>query len=207
MNRSCRTAFILTLPIITSQLGGQARRSTAKGPAAVQDGVAVYFSPGGGCTEAIVAEIGKAQKTIKLQAYSFTSVPIAAAVVDARKRGVQVTAILDKSQRTERYSSATFLNNQGVPVFIDARHAIAHNKIFLIDGKTIITGSFSLDGCRCPTADRFVADGLHDSAGGFLGLLDLENVCLDQLRPHEAYPSAEEVLVVLDDADGDPQGS
>ena len=42
-----------------------------------------------------------------------------------------------------RYSSATFLYNQGIPVKIDTRHAIAHNKIMLIDGETVITGSFN----------------------------------------------------------------
>ena len=54
-----------------------------------------------------------------------------------------VEAILDKSQRTEKYSSATFLFNSGIPVKIDAAHAIAHNKVMIIDGETVITGSFN----------------------------------------------------------------
>ncbi|HEX9920603.1 MAG TPA: phospholipase D family protein, partial [Candidatus Methylomirabilis sp.] len=33
----------------------------------------VYFSPHGGCTEAIVKEIGRAQSEILVQAYSFSS--------------------------------------------------------------------------------------------------------------------------------------
>ena len=121
----------------------QAEEPKRAQPAAAQEGISVHFSPHGGCTEAVVAEIGKAKKSIKLQAYSFTSAPIAKAIVEAKERGVEVTAVLDKSQRTEKYSSATFLHNQGVPVFIDAKHAIAHNKIILIDGTTILTGSFN----------------------------------------------------------------
>jgi phosphatidylserine/phosphatidylglycerophosphate/cardiolipin synthase-like enzyme len=54
-----------------------------------------------------------------------------------------VEAILDKSQRSEKYSSATFLANSRIPTFIDARHAIAHNKIMIIDRETAITGSFN----------------------------------------------------------------
>jgi phosphatidylserine/phosphatidylglycerophosphate/cardiolipin synthase-like enzyme len=50
---------------------------------------------------------------------------------------------LDKSQRTEKYSSATFLVNMGIPTLIDAQHAIAHNKIMIVDGETVITGSFN----------------------------------------------------------------
>ncbi len=52
-------------------------------------------------------------------------------------------AVLDKSQRTEKYSSADFLVNMGIPVRIDAQHAIAHNKVMVIDGQTLITGSFN----------------------------------------------------------------
>jgi len=54
-----------------------------------------------------------------------------------------VTVVLDKSQETEKYSSATFVANAGIPVFIDDKHRIAHNKIILIDEATIITGSFN----------------------------------------------------------------
>jgi phosphatidylserine/phosphatidylglycerophosphate/cardiolipin synthase-like enzyme len=31
----------------------------------------------------------------------------------------------------------------GIPTFIDAKHAIAHNKVMVIDGATVITGSFN----------------------------------------------------------------
>jgi phosphatidylserine/phosphatidylglycerophosphate/cardiolipin synthase-like enzyme len=102
-----------------------------------------YFSPVGGCTQAVVNVLGTAQKSVLVQAYSFTSAPIAKALVDAKKRGVDVQVILDKSQRTERYTSATFLANEGVPTFIDAAHKIAHNKVMVIDGQTVITGSFN----------------------------------------------------------------
>jgi phosphatidylserine/phosphatidylglycerophosphate/cardiolipin synthase-like enzyme len=51
--------------------------------------------------------------------------------------------ILDKTQRTDKYSSATFFLNQGIPVRIDAKHAIAHNKVMVIDGEAVITGSFN----------------------------------------------------------------
>jgi phosphatidylserine/phosphatidylglycerophosphate/cardiolipin synthase-like enzyme len=80
---------------------------------------------------------------VLVQAYSFTSAPIAKALLDAHKRGVQVQVILDKSQRTEKYSSADFLANQGVLTMIDATHAIAHNKVIVIDGETVLTGSFN----------------------------------------------------------------
>ena len=103
----------------------------------------VYFSPDGGATQAIVREIDRATLDVRVQAYSFTSVPIAKALVDAHKRGVSVEVILDKSQRTEKYSAATFLANNRIPTYIDAVHAIAHSKIMIIDKQTVVTGSFN----------------------------------------------------------------
>lgn len=103
----------------------------------------VFFSPKGGCTEAIVEALGKAKAEVLVQAYSFTSAPIAKALVDAHKRGVHVEVILDKSQRSEKYTSADFVAHAGIATSIDTKHAIAHNKIMIIDKETVITGSFN----------------------------------------------------------------
>lgn len=103
----------------------------------------VLFSPNGGCTERIIQEIGKAQFRVRVQAYSFTSAPIAKAILEAKKRGVDCEVILDKSQETQNYSELDFFHNQGIPTYIDDRHAIAHNKVILLDDSTVITGSFN----------------------------------------------------------------
>ena len=107
------------------------------------DQVQVYFSPKGGCTAAILDEIRGAKQYILVQAYSFTSAPIAGALVEAFRSGIRVEAVLDKSNKTANYSEATFLKNARVPTWIDGKHAIAHNKIIIIDGLTVITGSFN----------------------------------------------------------------
>jgi phosphatidylserine/phosphatidylglycerophosphate/cardiolipin synthase-like enzyme len=105
--------------------------------------IKVAFSPRGGCTDAIVQQLDAAQQSVLVQAYSFTSAPIARALVQAHKRGVHVEVILDKSQRSEKYSSADFVAHAGIPTYIDAEHAIAHNKIMIIDARVVITGSFN----------------------------------------------------------------
>lgn len=105
--------------------------------------LAVHFSPNGGCTDAIVNEIDNARQSIWVQAYSFTSTPIAKALVNAARRGVKVTAVLDKSNATARYTGATFLVNMSIPTYTDNKHAIAHNKVMVIDDATVITGSFN----------------------------------------------------------------
>ncbi len=98
-----------------------------------------YFSPGGGCTQVIIRELDRGEKSFLVQAYSFT------ALVTDQKRGVRVEVILDRSQvkANGKYSAAKFFQNMGIPLRIDAAHAIAHNKVMVIDGETVITGSFN----------------------------------------------------------------
>jgi len=91
----------------------------------------------------VASTISQAKTEILVQAYSFTSAPIAKARVDAHKRGVDVQIVLDRSQRKERYSSADFTAHAGIPTYIDAAHSIAHNKIKIIDKAVVITGSFN----------------------------------------------------------------
>ena len=101
----------------------------------------IYFSPRGECTSAIIKELEKANNSVLVQAYQFTSERIAEALLKAFNRGVKVEVILDKSQKTKK--SAMSLYNQGISVWIDDKHAKAHNKVMVIDRETVITGSFN----------------------------------------------------------------
>ena len=102
-----------------------------------------HFSPKGGCTDAIVREIGQARHEVLVLAYSFTARPIAQALVDAKLRGVHVDVVLDHSHEREAHSDLHFFLEQGLVPLIDAQHAIAHNKVMIIDGHTLLTGSFN----------------------------------------------------------------
>ena len=95
--------LLLLSPACRAQDALQGQQAQALPP------IQVYFSPNGGCTDAAVREINAAKTTILVQAYRFTSPPIAKALVDAHKRCVQIQVILDKSQRSEKYSSADFV--------------------------------------------------------------------------------------------------
>jgi len=103
----------------------------------------IYFSPNGGATYAIVRELRKAKNEVLVQAYSFTSKEIAQALIDAHNRGVHTEIILDKSNRSTKYSAGDFTAHMRIPTYIDDTHAIAHNKIIIIDRDVVITGSFN----------------------------------------------------------------
>jgi phosphatidylserine/phosphatidylglycerophosphate/cardiolipin synthase-like enzyme len=134
---------VLFLVLVTIAHAQRATAPPTLTPAAVEDGIAVFFSPKGGCADAVVQAIDSAKRTLNAQAYSFTSKEIASAIGRAHERGVKVRAVLDDSNKTGKYSGATYLANKGVPVWIDAKHAIAHNKAMIIDEANVITGSFN----------------------------------------------------------------
>ncbi|MDD3266244.1 MAG: phospholipase D family protein [Burkholderiales bacterium] len=105
--------------------------------------IEVAFSPKNGATSTIIKAINEAQKTILVSAYNFTSKDIAKALLNKKKQGLEIKIILDKSQVTQKYSSATFFANLGFDMRIDIKHAIYHDKVMIIDDKTVITGSFN----------------------------------------------------------------
>src|SRR5260370_37655921 len=96
--------------------------------------VGVAFSPDRGATALIVRTIESAHKCVRVAAYSFTSKPIAQALLEAHKRGTDVRVVVVKSNATARYTAATFLANQGVPVRVVYRYAIIHDKFIVLDG-------------------------------------------------------------------------
>jgi phosphatidylserine/phosphatidylglycerophosphate/cardiolipin synthase-like enzyme len=105
--------------------------------------IEVFFSPKGGCTDAIIKELKAAKATVLVQAYWFTSPSIAKALVEAHKRGVKVEVILDRGRTEIDNEQADFIVQNDVPTFIDDKHTTAHSKVVIIDGQVVITGSFN----------------------------------------------------------------
>ena len=144
--------------------------------------LAVHFSPKGGCTEAIVRELKKAKSEILLLAYSFTSKAIAEALVEAKGRGVHVDIVLDRSNEQETYSELSDLLGKGLVPLIDSHHAIAHNKVIVIDGHTVVTGSFN-----------FTNQAEHDNAENlliFAGHPEVARSYRQNFMDHKAHSEA-----------------
>jgi phosphatidylserine/phosphatidylglycerophosphate/cardiolipin synthase-like enzyme len=129
--------LILFLLLLSLSLPALARDVQICGP------VQVFFSPHGGCTEAVVSTIDQAKTTILVQAYSFTSRTIRDALMEAKGRGVHVQVIADRTDETSRDSVTQDLQAAGIEVVYDETHKIAHNKVMIVDGDTVITGSFN----------------------------------------------------------------
>lgn len=104
---------------------------------------ACFIPDGESCEKLLIEAVRATRRSLRIQAYIFTSAPIAQAVRQAHERGVDVQVIVDQSQVGEKYTSATFLKNAGIPVVVDSKPAIAHNKIMIFDGRAVFTGSYN----------------------------------------------------------------
>lgn len=102
------------------------------------------FSPHQGATELVVKAIGEAQKSVHVAAYSFTSKPIGSALVAAKARGVDVKIVFDKSDANGRNAKEPqYLAAHSVPIRINYKYNIMHDKFMIIDGSTLELGSFN----------------------------------------------------------------
>ena len=95
--------------------------------------VSTCFTPPAGCGTVIASQISKAQDSIYVQAYGFTSGEITKALINAHNRGIKVRVLLDKSNIGTKYSKMGELREAGIEVDIDSVSGIAHNKIIIID--------------------------------------------------------------------------
>lgn len=105
--------------------------------------IKILFSPDGGIRDEIIEQIDTSQKYIDIAMYSFTSEPIAEAIVRAKNRGIRVRILLDKLQAAGAYSQYQYLLDSGIEVITDVHSGIMHNKIAIIDGRILLTGSFN----------------------------------------------------------------
>jgi phosphatidylserine/phosphatidylglycerophosphate/cardiolipin synthase-like enzyme len=93
---------------------------------------------------AITGELRRARQSIDLELYEFQRSDLAALLLDARDRGVTVTAIKDPSERSSRPIWAE-LEQGGVRVvaFPLERLTIDHVKLLIVDGVEAIVGGIN----------------------------------------------------------------
>ncbi len=139
-----RTGFLvpILLGVCLPAVGASSGNGTVQ-PMPVGATFVVAFSPRAGALETVLRGIEGARHSILVAAYSFTSKPIATALLDAQRRGVKVAVVADERDNSKQYSAVTFLANNRVPVRLNGNYAIHHNKFMVIDGESVQTGSFN----------------------------------------------------------------
>lgn len=108
--------------------------------------VRVAFAPTDDIENRIIAALNTAQASIQIAMFSFTSAPIAQALIAARQRGVTVEVLLDGMNAGSQFSQRDALCAAGVTVRVEDWAGKLHDKYAIVDAGTnsdplILTGS------------------------------------------------------------------
>lgn len=106
--------------------------------------VETYFSPDDQTAKRLVELLSSAQKNIYFLAFSFTSDDLADALIRRARAGVEVAGVMDESQiASNQGTEFERLRAAGLDIRTDGNKNKMHNKVFIIDGNIVITGSYN----------------------------------------------------------------
>ena len=103
----------------------------------------VHFSPGETCAQSIIARFRVARKSADVCVFTITDDRIAAAMIEAHRRGVVVRVVTDDEKADDLGSDALRLAGAGVPVRVDASPYHMHHKFAIFDRDVVISGSYN----------------------------------------------------------------
>lgn len=126
------------------RFGARSPRNTPAPVLTIDDvQVECYFAPEDKPEKEILAEIAAARSSIDFMAFSFTSEPIAEAMAAQMGRGVRVRGLFETRNAGDRYSRDDFLAGRGAEIRHDRNPYTMHHKVIIIDGATVVTGSYN----------------------------------------------------------------
>lgn len=134
--------------------------------------VKVGFSPEGSASALVLDTINSAESSIRMMAYSFTDPDVMHALAKAKKRGVDVRIVVDDKGNTNRASQEAmkYINLLDIPLRTVDAFPIHHDKVIIVDGNTVETGSynFSRAAARKNSENVVVLKNMPDVAAQYL---------------------------------------
>jgi phosphatidylserine/phosphatidylglycerophosphate/cardiolipin synthase-like enzyme len=103
----------------------------------------VCFSRAERCDDLLTGLIRGSKDRIYVAIYSFTSDRLAEALIEARRRGVDVRVVMERREANVTGSEYPRLLGAGVDVRLDANPGLMHHKFMVIDGEIVVTGSYN----------------------------------------------------------------
>jgi phosphatidylserine/phosphatidylglycerophosphate/cardiolipin synthase-like enzyme len=104
---------------------------------------ATCFSRVERCDVLLISLINRANRSVYVAVYSFTRDSLAAALIYAKERGVEVRVVIERERAYEQGSEYPRLKSAGVDVRLDGNPNLMHHKFMVIDGYVVVTGSYN----------------------------------------------------------------
>ena len=102
-----------------------------------------YFSPDDGVEQHILELLDGAQKKVDFLAFTFTSDPLTARLIQLHQKGISVRGIVEASQIAAAGADFQTMREAGLDVRPDGNPAKMHHKLFIIDDRIVILGSYN----------------------------------------------------------------
>lgn len=102
-----------------------------------------YFSPGETCRAAIIHEINSAVSTLKVCVFTISDDQIAAALLAAHRKGIDVKILTDNDKLHDIGSDIKILAKERMQLRIDNTTNHMHHKFMIKDEHTLLTGSYN----------------------------------------------------------------
>jgi phosphatidylserine/phosphatidylglycerophosphate/cardiolipin synthase-like enzyme len=108
--------------------------------------IETYFTrKDGNLDQILIKEINTAQKSLNIAIYSLTKDNIADALIDAKKKGIDIKVITDKQESSTKGQKAILdkIKSNGIPVKINSHTGLMHLKLTIVDDKIVCGGSYN----------------------------------------------------------------
>jgi phosphatidylserine/phosphatidylglycerophosphate/cardiolipin synthase-like enzyme len=102
-----------------------------------------YFSPEDGVMDRLRAQVARADTSVHFMAFAYTDYTLAEVMMDRHDNGVEVQGIYEVRGANTEYAECNTLLGAGVDVRLDGNPYTFHHKVIIVDGSTLITGSFN----------------------------------------------------------------
>ena len=104
----------------------------------------LYFSPDDDTLDRLIELVAGAQEEVLFLAFSFTSDPLAEALLEAQARGVTVRGVFEGSQVASNTGGEwDYLASQGLDIRQDGQRGEMHHKVIIIDRAIVVVGSYN----------------------------------------------------------------
>lgn len=107
------------------------------------EAAAAYFSPGQDCRRAILDQLTRCRRTLDVCVFTISDDRLAEALLAVHRRGIAVRVLTDNDKTEDEGNDIDRLAAAGIAVREDRSAWHMHHKFALVDGHTLVNGSFN----------------------------------------------------------------
>jgi phosphatidylserine/phosphatidylglycerophosphate/cardiolipin synthase-like enzyme len=118
--------------------------------------IETFFESEGNVRERIIELINEAETSIYFMAFVFTDDDIASAIIAQHRAGLDVAGVIEARNIDGSGSDYATMTRAGVELLEDGNPYILHHKVIILDGETVVMGSYNFSASAANKNDENV---------------------------------------------------